>query len=133
MSLGLIMMALGDFRFGVSNDSLQELSKTSRYRWGKVNRTGRKPGLQFLGSDSETITLRGTIFPHYKGGLRQVDLMRKLAGFGVPLPMVDGTGFNWDLWAITSIDDAKTDFLPDGAPRQIKFTISMETYGRDFG
>jgi tape measure domain-containing protein len=33
-------------------------------------------GLAYLGPDTEEITLEGVIYPHFKGGLRQVEIMR---------------------------------------------------------
>jgi hypothetical protein len=35
------------------------------------------------------------IYPHFEGGLRQVELMRLQAGTDVPFMMVDGLGWVW--------------------------------------
>ena len=73
----------------------------------------------------------GVIYPAFKGGLRQVEGMRLVAGLGQPLMLVDGLGWVWDRWAITSVEETKTAFLADGAPRKIEFSLSLRAYGRD--
>ncbi len=133
MQMGLVMMALGAFRFGMSNDAYQQFSRTVGYRWGKVNRLGRAPALQFAGLDTQDVTIEGVIYPHFKGGLRQVDLMRARAGLGVPMMMVDGMGWVWKRWVIVQFDETKSYFLKDGAPRKIEFSLKLQSYGADGG
>jgi phage protein U len=127
----LVMLALGAFRFGVSQSGYQSLSRTAAYRWEKLDRLGRAPALQYLGPDAQEITLEGVIYPHFKGGLRQIEFMRLLAGTGMPQMLVDGLGFVWDRWCVTSIEERKSVFMADGAPRKIEFTITLQAYGAD--
>lgn len=128
---GLVMLALGAFRFGIGQSGYQALSRTAAYRWAKLDRLGRAPAMQFLGPDAQEITLEGVIYPHFKGGLRQMELMRLIAGTGQPQMLVDGLGFVFDLWCITSIDERKSVLMADGAPRKIEFTIALQAYGGD--
>lgn len=132
MQFSLVMMALGTFRFGISNGAYQKFSRTAAYRWNKVERAGRTPALQYTGPDAQEITIEGVIYPHYRGGLRQVDLMRLRAGLGIPMMMVDGLGWVWQRWVIVRIEERKSVFLRDGAPRKIEFTITLQAYGEDF-
>lgn len=127
----LVMMALGTFRFGVGKPSYQTFSRSTTYRWEALERTGRTPAMQYLGPGADEITLEGTIYPHFKGGLRQVDLMRLTAGTGTPMILVDGLGFVWKRWCILSVDEKKTHFLPDGTPRRIDFSLVLTAYGED--
>lgn len=131
MSLSLVMMALGSFRFGISNDAYQNFSRTAGYRWVKVNRLGRAPAQQFLGPDEQKVTIGGVIYPHYKGGLRQVDLMILKAETATPLMMVDGLGWVWNRWVITNITEKKKFLMADGAPRKIEFSMTLKSYGSD--
>ncbi|MCB1397526.1 MAG: phage tail protein [Rhodobacteraceae bacterium] len=126
-------MALGAFRFGVTGGSYQSLRRVAQYRWAKLDRIGRDPALQFLGPDAEEITLEGTIHPHFKGGLRQVEFMRLAAGTGQPMMMVDGLGWVWDRWSIIGVEETKTVLMADGAPRQIDFRVTLRAYGEDQG
>jgi len=131
MLASLVMMALGTFRFGVNAAAYQSFKRSASFRWEKVDRAGRAPALQFLGPDAQEITLEGVIYPAFKGGLRQVEGMRAVAGLGQPLMLVDGLGWIWERWAITSVEEHKSVFLADGAPRKIEFSLSLRAYGRD--
>lgn len=125
------MMALGAFRFGVNRASYQTFSRAASWRWEAQDRLGRRPALQYLGPGTDEIRLEGVIYPHFKGGLRQVELMRLVANAGQPLILVDGLGWVWDRWVITSVDESKSLFLADGAPRKIEFTVGLKAYGSD--
>lgn len=131
--ISTVMMALGTFRFGMSRAGYQSFTRSAAWRWEQVDRIGRAPALQYLGPGAEEITLEGVIYPHFKGGLRQMDLMRAMAGTGQPMILVDGLGWVWQRWAITAIEETKTVFLADGAPRRIDFSITLQAYGGDRG
>jgi hypothetical protein len=125
------MMALGAFRFGVFGGSYQELTRKAAYRWEAQDRLGRDPAQQFLGPDAEEITLQGIIYPHYRGGLRQVEVMRAIARTGTPLMMVDGLGWVWQRWVIVEVIETKSVLYGDGTPRKIEFRIVLRAYGED--
>lgn len=129
--LSTVLMALGAFRFGVTGGAYQRLQRAARYRWEKLDRMGRAPALQYLGPDAEDITLEGTIHPHYRGGLRQIEAMRLAAGTGVPMMLVDGLGWVWQRWVIVSVEETRSVLMADGAPRQIDFRITLRAYGGD--
>lgn len=133
MLSSLVMMALGGLRFGVNRAAYQSFSRSVGWRWEQVNRIGRQPAQQFLGPGADEITLEGVIYPHFKGGLRQIELMRALAASGQPMILVDGLGWVWERWVITDVEETKTLFLADGAPRRIEFTVTLRAYGRDMG
>jgi len=131
LGLSLVMMALGAFRFGVNRANYQTFTRAAGWRWEEQPRLGRAPALQFLGPGADEITLEGVIYPHFKGGLRQIELMRLVAGAGQPLILVDGMGWVWERWVITAIEERKSLFLADGAPRKIEFTATLKAYGSD--
>lgn len=131
MQPSLVMMALGLFRFGVNRAAYQTWTRSAAYRWEKLDRAGRAPALQYLGPDAEEVSLEGVIYPHFKGGLRQVELMRAEARRAQPFMLVDGLGWVWDRWVITSVTEKKGVFLADGAPRQIDFSMTLRAYGSD--
>lgn len=131
LGLSLVMMALGAFRFGVNRANYQQFTRSAAWRWQAQQRTGRAPAMQFLGAGADEITLEGTIYPHFKGGLRQVEMMRLVAAQGQPLILVDGLGWVWERWVITAIEERKTLFMADGAPRKIEFSMQLSAYGSD--
>jgi len=131
VNAALVMMALGTFRFGMANGAYRQFARSAAYRWSKVERIGREPALQYLGPDAHEIVIEGTIYPHYKGGLRQVDAMRLQADLGLPMMMVDGLGWVWKRWVILRVEEQKSHFLRDGAPRKITFSLALQSYGPD--
>lgn len=126
-----MMLILGAYRFCISNAAYEKLSRTSNYRWEEQSRIGNTPALQFVGIGTETVKLNGTIYPHFKGGLRQVTFMRAEAGLGVPLMLITGNGTAFGRWCITDIEETQTTFLKDGTPRKIDFSITLKKYGEE--
>ncbi|MGR3484447.1 MAG: phage tail protein [Paracoccaceae bacterium] len=122
----LVMMWLGAFRFGVSGPSHDKAVQMSGYRWEAVELIGRRPELHYLGPGRETLELSGTIHPHFRGGLGQVDRMRAQARLGIPMLMGDGLGFVLGRWVITGVEDTRTVLMADGAPRQIDFALKLD-------
>lgn len=131
MIASLIPMALGAFNFAVNGATHQKISRTAPFRWEAVNRVGAKPALQYTGPGVQTMDLDGVIYPHFRGGLRQVELMRAQAGLGLPMMMVDGLGWVFDQWVITKVSETSSYLMADGAARKIEFQMSLSAYGGD--
>lgn len=130
MSTPRIMMKLGQFSFSLDTATFHSMTREKSYRWPKQERPGQLPHRQYLGPDADTMTLPGTMYPHYAGGLGQVDAMRTEAGKGEPLLMVAGSGEIMGYWCILKVRETSTAFLPGGVPRKIEFSLSLEFYGR---
>jgi uncharacterized protein len=126
-----MMMALGPYRFQLSSAAYQRLQRTAAYRWPEQARIGRAPAAQFVGRDLETIELEGIIYPGFRGGLRQIGLMRAMAGLGTPLPLITGTGLILGRWTIDEVREDNSIFVRDGRPRKIEFSVRLKQYGED--
>ncbi len=50
----------------------------------------REPALQYLGPDNQEVSIKGTIYPRFRGGLHQIEQIRHRAANGTPMMMVDG-------------------------------------------
>ena len=125
------MMALGSYRFSVDSAAYQELKHSQAYRWQAQERLQRRPAMQFLGAGEESIELSGVIYPHFKGGLEQLDTMRAEANKGQPLLLVDGLGFVWGQWVITQIDEGQSFFQGNGQSLKQSFQLKLVNYGAD--
>jgi len=125
------MMALGSYRFSIDSAAYQELKHSQAYRWQAQGRLHRRPAMQFLGAGEESIELSGVIYPHFKGGLEQLDTMRAEASKGQPLLLVDGLGFVWGQWVITQIDEGQSFFQGNGQPLKQSFQLKLVNYGAD--
>lgn len=129
--MNTVMMALGDYRFSIDSAAFDSLQKTASYRWQAQERLLRRPALQYLGLGEEAVSLSGVIYPHYRGGLDQVETMRSEAEKGEPLALVDGMGNYWGRFVISQIGETRTVFFADSAPRCINFTMELKRYGED--
>lgn len=125
------MMALGSYRFSIDSAAYQELKHSQAYRWQTQERLQRRPAMQFVGAGEESIELSGVIYPHFKGGLDQLDTMRAEASKGQPLLLVDGLGFVWGRWVITQIDEGQSFLQGNGQPLKQSFQLKLVNYGAD--
>ena len=125
------MLALGEFRFSLATAAYQALERVSAYRWPAQARLMRRPARQFVGAGDETIELHGVIYPHYRGGLGQIDALRSQAGAGKPLQLVTGTGKVLGLWVIETVEETQRVFLDRGEPRKLLFRLRLGRYGED--
>lgn len=128
------MARLGSFMFGLDTAAFTQLQRVSGYKWEEKNRIGRDPALQFTGTETETITLSGVIYPHYRGGLQQMEQLRQQADRGLPLPFIyasEYAGQYLGRWCVSGITEDRTVFFEDGRPRRIEFQVSLKRYGED--
>lgn len=123
-----VMMQLGFLQFSIDRAAYQELSRSTEYRWAAQQRVGAADALQFTGPGSDEIDLRGVIYPEYKGGLGQLDAMRRQASIGFPLPLILGTGRVLGLWVVTGVQEGQRVFARGGAPRRQDFSIRLRRY-----
>lgn len=128
ISGGTVMMGLGNFQFGLSTAAYQELSRSTEYRWASQDRFGQHAALQNTGPGAETITLPGVIYPEFRGGLGQLDRMRELAGRGLPLTLITGTGRILGLFVIERVEERQSVFAAAGLARKVEFTLTLRLY-----
>ena len=125
------LMALGFYRFSIDTAAYNELERIDRYRWPTQPLIGQHPAAQFTGFEAPEVTLKGTVYPHWAGGLGQIEAMRSEAASGNPLELVDGLGRVWGLWSITEIRETQGAHLDNSAPRRQTFEIKLQYFGED--
>ena len=126
-----MMLALGPYRFSLNTSAYQTLKRSSEYRWPSIERIGQEPLLQAVGQGCDRIDLDGVIYPHFRGGLGQINAMRDSAQRQEPLMLINGQGNVLGRFVITQIEESQNTFLADGAPRKIEFRLSLERYGEE--
>lgn len=124
----MIMMILGSFRFSISTAAYKDLTRSTEYRWTAQDVFGVLPRLQFTGPGADSMTLEGSIFPEYRGGLGQLNSMRALAGTGKPQRMIDGNGRILGRFVIERVQEKQTIFAAFGVPKQQDFTLQLKRY-----
>lgn len=126
-----VLLTLGDYQFGMSTAAHDAMARTRNYRWAQQQRLSREPASQYVGPGDTTIELKGSIYPHFRGGLEQIDDMKDEADQGKPLTLVDGRGNNLGEFCIKTLKDTETRFIGEGQPRRIDFSMSLVSYGKD--
>ena len=126
-----VMMGLGDFKFSLSTAAYKTLRRSNEWRWVSVARFGRKPALQPTGAGTSNITMNGDIYPHYAGGLGQLDAMRAEAEKQEPLRLAVGNGRYWGQFVIVRINEGQSYLNESGQPRKQTFELELKEYGDD--
>lgn len=121
-----MMMALGTFAFGMDTATYQQLQRSMSWRYGSSERVGARSARQFLGPGDDTVRLSGVLAPEITGDPASLDVLREMADDGEALPLVDGNGRVYGAYAIASIEETQTYFFPDGTPRRIEFSMTLE-------
>lgn len=120
------MMTLGLFVFMRQTLPYQAFEHQIAWRHPANSRVGLRPSTQFLGQDDENITLTGTLLPEFTGGTLSLEALRLMADTGLAWPLIEGTGFIYGMFVITSLNKTRTVFFKDGAARRIEFTLSLK-------
>lgn len=120
-----MMMSYGMFVFGLSTAAYQELQRQTNWRHASQSRINARPVHQFLGPGDDTINLTGQLLPMFTGGQQNLDMLRALADQGKAWPLIEGTGTYYGMFAITSLQERKSEFFRDGAAKQINFDIAL--------
>lgn len=128
-----LLLQLGRFQFSVNTATYESISRHTAYNWASHDRFAQAPSKQFTGLGDDTIEIKGTVYPHWRGGLYRIDEMRALAGVGKPLKMVAmpsvNTGVNLGLWVIESVAEEQTMIRAGGVPARQRFTLKLSAYG----
>ncbi|EKN5093762.1 phage tail protein [Yersinia enterocolitica] len=120
-----MMLSLGLFVFMRQTTPYQNMNRNIDYRWPTNNRIGLRPAAQFLGVDSEKITLSGALLPELTGGKMSLLALELMAAQGKAWPLIEGNGTIYGMFVIESLSQTGTLFFADGSARRIEFTLKL--------
>jgi len=120
-----MMMILGLFVFTLKTVPYQQLQQQQQWRHAINSRVGLRPALQFLGPDSDSITLSGVLMPSLTGGKISLLALEVMAATGKGWPLIRGDGVIYGMYVITELNKTDREFFSDGAPRKIEFSIKL--------
>jgi phage protein U len=126
-----MLAKLGVFKFETNTAAYDKFRRSTKYNWAKQPRFGQNLASQFTGFGEETISISGTIYPEYKGGLEQLDSLRRTAKLGKPLDFAFGygnVGKALGKWTIESITEEQMYFHTNGQPRKQTFSLELSRY-----
>ncbi|NVZ82509.1 phage tail protein [Pseudomonas yamanorum] len=117
--------------FNLDTAAFDELRRSSAFRWASQERLTRRPAQQAVGMGDEKLTLKGAIFPGFRGGIKQLDTLRSLGAKLQPLTLTTGYGDVLGTWCMTSVEEEQSALLAGGIPRKQGFTLEFVRYGDD--
>ncbi|HEN3356287.1 TPA: phage tail protein [Yersinia enterocolitica] len=120
-----MMLSLGLFVFMRQTTPYQNMNRNIDYRWPTNNRIGLRPAAQFLGVDSEKITLSGVLLPELTGGKLSLLALELMAAQGKAWPLIEGDGTIYGMFVIESLSQTDTLFFANGSARRIEFTLKL--------
>jgi phage protein U len=119
------------YYFNLDTAAFDELSRSTEFRWASQERLSRRPAQQAIGMGEEKLTLKGTIYPGFKGGIKQLDTLRTIGARLQPLTLTTGYGEVIGTWCLKTIAEEQGAFLHGGIPRKQGFTLEFGRYGDD--
>lgn len=119
------------YTFNLDTAAFDELRRSTKFRWASQERLSRRPAQQAVGMGDEKITLKGAIFPGFKGGLKQLDSLRSIGARLQPLTLTTGYGDVLGTWCLESVDEEQSSLMAGGIPRKQSFTLEFVRYGDD--
>ncbi|MCL6230201.1 phage tail protein [Bartonella bilalgolemii] len=125
-----MMLALGGFIFSIETAAYQVLDMTYDIPWVEQGRLGRKAALQLPAAANAAFSLKGIVYPDFKGGHGQIEHLRQMAHNG-PHILVTGQGKILGKFVILSVEEKQSVFHYNGTPKKQEFTIKLREYGED--
>ncbi len=119
------------FYFNLDTAAFDELRRQTEFRWASQERLSRRPAQQGVGMGEEKLSLKGAIFPTFKGGLKQLDTLRTIGAKLLPLNLTTGYGFVLGTWCLRSLEEEQGALLAGGIPRKQTFSLEFTRYGDD--
>lgn len=121
-------MQLGDVQFEANQVPVRKLKRVTKARFAKHDILESQPAYEFVGRESDEVTLGGSMFPEFERpaevGLGQLRLMVEE---GQDHLLVDGTGEVWGVFVILNLDEQTEGFFPraNGRAAQVNFSINL--------
>jgi len=119
------------YYFNLDTAAFDSLRRSTDFRWASQERLSRRPAQQGVGMGDEKITLKGAIFPGFKGGLKQLDTLRSIGAQLKPLTLTTGYGEVLGTWCLKSVEEDQSALMQGGIPRKQEFTLEFVRYGDD--
>ncbi|WP_349970920.1 phage tail protein [Pseudomonas caspiana] len=119
------------YYFNLDTAAFDELRRQTGFRWAGQERLTRSIAQQAIGQGEDKLSLKGVIFPGFKGGLKQLDTLRSMGRNLQPLSLTTGYGQVLGNWCLLSVDEEQSNLLAGGIPRKQGFSLEFVSYGDD--
>lgn len=125
---GPVSMSLGSFAFSAHGFGYTDVSRSLDTSWASVEVVDRFEALQWTGPKSETIGIRGVLFPVEFGGEASLEGLRAAAIAGEPLMLVTLDGGIFGMQVITGINEDRAFINRYGQPAKNAWRIDLRRF-----
>ena len=122
---------LKPYYFNLDTAAFDELTRKTAFRWVGQERLTREIAQQAVGQGEDKLTIKGAIFPLFRGGIGQLNELRSIGRRLQPLTLTTGYGEVLGIWCLLSVDEEQGALLPGGIPRKQGFNLEFVAYGND--
>ncbi|AUM72730.1 phage tail protein [Pseudomonas fluorescens] len=119
------------YYFNLDTAAFEELRRQTSFRWAGQERLTRSIAQQAVGQGEDKFSLKGVIFPGFKGGLKQLDILRSIGRRLQPVNLTTGYGEVLGTWCLLNIEEEQSNLLAGGIPRKQSFSLEFVSYGDD--
>lgn len=119
------------FYFNLDTAAFDELQRRTAYRWAAQERLTRDIAQQAVGQGEDTLTIKGAVFPLFRGGISHLDALRAIGRLLLPVSLTTGYGAVLGNWCLRKVDEDQSSLLAGGIPRKQGFTLEFTKYGDD--
>lgn len=119
------LMSLGQFVFGLATLAPEQSSRSTTWRYGSGPRVGARPSSQYLGPDTDGVSLQGVLFPELIGDLGGLAALRAMGDAGESFPLLDGGGRVLGDYVIERVQEERRILFPNGEPQKVEFTLDL--------
>ncbi|CAM3403358.1 phage tail protein [Pseudomonas plecoglossicida] len=122
---------LKPYYFNLDTAAFDELMRKTAFRWAGQERLTRHIAQQAVGQGEDRLTIKGAIFPLFKGGIGQLSELRTIGSRLQPLTLTTGYGEVLGNWCLLNVDEEQGALLAGGIPRKQSFSLEFVAYGND--
>lgn len=122
---------LKPYHFNLDTAAFDELTRKTAFRWAGQERLTREIAQQAVGQGEDRLTIKGAIFPLFRGGIGQLNELRSIGRRLQPLTLTTGYGEVLGTWCLLSVDEEQGALLAGGIPRKQGFNLEFVAYGND--
>ena len=121
-----MILSLGQFVFNVDTMTFSEMQRSRSWSYGSNSIAQGRDQHQFTGAGEETVTIPFMIYQSHGYGDRQsIDDLSEMADSGSGYVLIDGSGYIYGVFAITSLDETRSHITNRGVARKIDGTMKL--------
>lgn len=121
-------IALGPYQFQALGFHMTDLTRDLQTPWAEIDVAMRFDALHWTGPKSDSVTIKGVLFPEEFGGMAALNGIAASAKAGRPLMLVTGAGDVGGRFVVTALTEDWSFIDAAGRPRRDAYQITLRRY-----